>query len=70
MNDRRAHWAEMTLEYFMNLTGTDRLDAISDLLTDIEHLCDRKPEIYDSFERNYRRSIGQYIDETTDTDEE
>lgn len=70
LNDRRARWAEMTLEYFMSLTGTDAEDAICDLIGDILHLCDRKEEKYGFFEKQMARARAHYYEETTETDEE
>jgi hypothetical protein len=66
MNDRRAAWAEHTLNEFMLQTGADPENSISDLLADIMHLCDREPELYGEFERQLERARGHYTSETTD----
>lgn len=41
-NDDRAKWAETAILAFMVETGTDAGDALSDLLADLMHWCDRK----------------------------
>jgi hypothetical protein len=41
MNDDRAEWAEVAIEAFEGKTGTDREDAVCDLLADLMHFCDR-----------------------------
>jgi len=41
MNTNRAAWAGQAITTFMLATGTDREDAICDLLADIMHWCDR-----------------------------
>lgn len=41
MNDARAEWADFALSHFIANTGVDREDALSDLLVDLMHLCDR-----------------------------
>ena len=40
-NDDRACWAEVALDAFQQETGTEDEDALSDLLTDLMHYCDR-----------------------------
>lgn len=66
MNDRRAGWAEDTLQHFMKLTGTGAEDAICDLVCDIMHLCDRYPEVYGYWTSQLDRAEGHYEEETTD----
>jgi len=41
MNDNRAAWAQGALRHFQCTTGTDYDDALSDLLGDLMHWCDR-----------------------------
>lgn len=63
MNIPRAEWAEAALSTFMGCTGTDQEDAISDLLADLMHLCDRTGPGFDTeLERargNYQAEIGE-----------
>ena len=40
-NDNRALWAEAAVVAFEAQTGTDREDALADLLCDLMHWCDR-----------------------------
>lgn len=63
-NGDRAMWAENALEYFQGETGTDSEDAICDLICDLMHLCDRKPEEYGTWERGLKRGAGHYHEET------
>ena len=41
MNDSRADWAESALVTFRHVTGTDKGDALTDLLCDLKHWADR-----------------------------
>lgn len=41
MNDRRSAWADEAINTFVDTTQTDREDALSDLLCDMMHWCDR-----------------------------
>jgi hypothetical protein len=41
MNDRRSAWAGEAITVFMRATGSDLEDAVSDLIADIRHWCDR-----------------------------
>jgi hypothetical protein len=41
MNDDRAQWAAVALREFQRATGTEDDDALSDLLCDLMHWCDR-----------------------------
>ena len=42
MNDNRAKWARSAVRRFQRQTGTDRGTAVSDLLCDLMHFCDRE----------------------------
>lgn len=61
MNDDRASWAGVALEAFMGQTGTDKEDALSDLLCDLMHYCDRNAE---GFEAALERARVHYDAET------
>jgi hypothetical protein len=61
MNDRRAAWASAVLQQFRRLTGTDREDALGDLLCDLMHWSDRNN--FD-FELALDRARGHYRAET------
>ena len=61
MNDERSTWAESIILTFMDLTRTDRGDALSDLLCDLMHWCDRNGQ---DFEAELRRGRMHYRDET------
>ncbi len=63
MNDDRAGWAETALQAFMAETGTDVEDALSDLLCDLQHLCDRFPALGD-FATQAARAAQAYEEET------
>ena len=63
MNDDRASWAEIALHAFQAATGTDREDAVSDLICDLMHLCDRDGELGD-FDAQVERARGHYEAET------
>lgn len=41
-NEDRAGWAEGAIQKFIELTGTDREDALADLLCDLLHWADRE----------------------------
>lgn len=64
MNDERADWAEEALAVFMESTGSDSGDAISDLIADLRHLCDRQPERYGTFDHAMCRATTHYTEET------
>lgn len=66
MNDDRAEWALEALARFMQITGTDREDAVSDLLCDLMHLADR--EGGETFARSLERAQLHYDEETFDDD--
>ena len=57
-NDKRADWADKAINTFIETTGTDKEDALSDLLCDIMHWCDLYSE-YD-FEQQLQRAKGHY----------
>ncbi len=61
MNEERADWAQECLTFFMKKTGTDPEDALSDLLCNLAHWCDRNDT---EFERELRRAASHYGDET------
>ena len=61
MNDRRAAWAGLALAAFIAATRTDWDDALSDLLADLIHWCDRNN--YD-FDATLERARWHYDAET------
>lgn len=44
INKARASWALAALKEFQRITGTDKGDAMSDLLSDLMHLSQQRPE--------------------------
>lgn len=60
-NDQRADWADAVLWQFQRLTGADTEDAVSDLLADLLHWCDRHGQDFDS---ELRRARNHYNSET------
>lgn len=62
MNKKRASWADRALKAFIKATGSDREDAVCDLLADICHWCDKEGDIY--FFNELKRAIGHYQEET------
>jgi hypothetical protein len=62
-NDERAAWAEAAVTTFQSETGTDREDALCDLLCDLMHLSDRDEQLGD-FETQLERAKGHYEAET------
>ena len=48
MNDARAAWAATALRRFQEETGTDDETALTDLLCDLMHWCDRNGGDFDS----------------------
>jgi hypothetical protein len=60
-NDDRSSWAEAALQSFMDCTGSDQEDALSDLLADLRHWCDRNN---DDFDAALERARGHYEAET------
>jgi hypothetical protein len=65
MNDERAEWAQDALFKFQERTGTEDGDAVSDLLSDLMHLCDRQPITLEAFEAALERARENYQAETT-----
>lgn len=69
MNSKRADWAGTALAAFQDVTGTDDGDAISDLVADLCHLCDREGATYGhSALKQIKRGLRAYESEITDTD--
>ena len=66
-NDDRAKWAEVGLAAFQSYTNSDDEDAMSDLLCDLMHLCDRR-EKFPRFEVQLLRAQGNYEAETMPCD--
>ena len=65
MNEDRAGWARQALEHFRNVTGSDAEDALTDLLANLRHLCDREPGTYGTYEDADARAAGMYAEEIT-----
>lgn len=61
MNDQRAEWAEAAIETFQATTGTDREDAVADLIADLRHWCDRNGL---DWKTELDRGRAMYRDET------
>jgi hypothetical protein len=61
-NDERAANAYLALEAFQDLTGTDPGDAVSDLLCDLMHWCDRNSD--EGFDGALTRARAYYAEET------
>ncbi|HEY9171364.1 MAG TPA: hypothetical protein VI136_03670 [Verrucomicrobiae bacterium] len=61
MNASRVRWADIILEEFQSLTGSDLEDAVSDLLADLMHWCDQSGQ---NFEKELRRAQTHYTAET------
>jgi hypothetical protein len=53
--------AAVVLKEFQRLTGTDTADAVSDLLTNLMHWCDRFGQ---AFPEELRRALSHYAAET------
>lgn len=66
-NASRARWAGSAVEAFMRETGTDKEDALKDLLGDLMHWADRNKTDFDAELLNGRR---YYADETAPTGKE
>lgn len=64
MNEARADWGNNAICQMMGDTGTDRPDALSDLLCDLMHWCDREHGI--DFETELVRARAAYASETTE----
>jgi hypothetical protein len=63
MNQERAGWAQAALETFCGRTGTDPSDAVSDLIADLMHWCDRTGSDWNS---ELARGMTHYNEETTE----
>jgi hypothetical protein len=59
-NHDRAKWAQAAIDEFQVNTGTDKDDAIADLIADLCHLA--KYYGQDAMEQA-RRGLGMYVDE-------
>lgn len=69
INNERAEWARFALDAFMQRTGTDPQDSISDLLCDLMHFCDRTrfeddPDVPPTFAEELERAQRNYRGET------
>ena len=60
-NAHRALWAAAALAELRRLTGADEEDAVSDLLADLMHWCDRFGQ---EFPEELRRARYHYEEET------
>lgn len=66
-NDERAEWAHRAILAFEGATGTDREDALADLLCDLMHWAN----VYgQDFERELSRATDSYSEETQAEPEE
>ena len=61
INDDRAEWAEAAVLAFMRVTGTERHDAVSDLIADLLHLAHKRGE---SFADDLDRAFRHFANET------
>lgn len=62
MKDKRAGWADDCIAHFMGITGAELEDALSDLLCNMMHWCDRNGL---QFENELERANMHYNEETT-----
>lgn len=60
-NGNRARWAEVALKEFQRQTGAELEDALSDLLTNLMHWCDRSGQ---DFHLELARAGVHYDEET------
>jgi len=60
-NEQRARWADAAVLEFRVQTGADIEDAVSDLLADLMHWCDRHEQ---DFDLELRRAQNHYEIET------
>jgi len=64
LNDDRAAWAGDAIDAFARTTGVDDPDdAVSDLIADLRHWCDRNGV---EFEEAVRRAAHHYETETSE----
>lgn len=61
MNAARASWAGKALTLFMGTTGTDKADALADLLGDLMHWADYNGA---DFGAELQRAATHYAEET------
>ena len=61
LNANRARWAAIVLAEFQRQTGSDPEDAVSDLLADLMHWCDRSGQ---EFHDELCRAFHHYEEET------
>jgi len=66
-NESRATWAETAITQFRADTGTDKEDAICDLVGDLMHLADRYGQ--DPL-REIQRGIQHFLAEKEDGDDD
>jgi hypothetical protein len=60
-NDDRAEWAQAAIDAFVSVCRTDPEDALSDLLSDMGHWCDRNGT---TMAAEIARASSHYNDET------
>jgi len=60
MNDKRSGWAGEAIRVFMECTGTDKEDAVADLVADLGHWCDRNGF---KFNHELARGVSMYEEE-------
>ncbi len=65
-NEDRAEWARKALATFMFTTGSEREDAVCDLLADLMHYC-RLNDI--DFEDELRRGRVHFEEEVSEEEE-
>ncbi len=61
LNADYARWADAALAEFRRQTGADLEDAVSDLLADLMHWCDRFGH---AFPEEFRRAMSHHAAET------
>ena len=62
-NENRAEWARDAIDRFVDRTGTEKEDALCDLLCDLQHYAEQYG--YD-FARELRRACHHFVAETTE----
>jgi len=67
-NEDRADWADTAIEAFMAETGTDREDALGDLLGDPMHWADREGKNYGDAIMSATSNYGEECDELSGLD--